>query len=117
MITAWPRLSEAKAGLTGKVTIAVGERDLVVLEPDALAAEQDADGLARRDQRRGELRGLRRIDHGLGLVVRPRRGRQHQRAVGDRLLERVVKHRVVEDAVGAGGHLARLRVRPGLAAA
>ena len=34
----------------------VGERDLVVFQPDALAAEQDADGLARRDPRRGELR-------------------------------------------------------------
>ena len=33
------------------------------------------------------------VDHRLGLVVRARRGRQHQRAVGDRLLERVVKHR------------------------
>ena len=37
-----------------------------------------------------------------------------KRAVGDRGFERVVKRGVVEDAVGAGRHHARLVVRPAL---
>ena len=86
MMTACARLSEANAGLTGKVTIRSASATSWFSSPIALAAEQDADRLAGRDRLRPSPRGLGRIDHGLGLIVRPRRGRQHQRAVGDRRL-------------------------------
>ena len=66
---------------------AVGERDLVVLEPVALAPEHHADGLAGRDLRRHQLRRLLRRHHRLGLVVRPRRGGEHEGQVGDRRLD------------------------------
>ena len=107
-----PEIERGEGRIDRQGDDAVGERDLVVLQADALAAEQDADGLAGRDPRRREPRRLAGVDHRLGLVVRPRRGRQHQRAVGDRLLQRVVEHRLVEDAVGARRHLARLRIGP-----
>ena len=82
---------------------AVGQRDLVVLEPVALAPEHHADRLAGRDLRRHQRgRRLRRY-HRLGLVVRPRRGGEHEGAVGDRGLERVEQLGLVEHAVGAGG--------------
>jgi hypothetical protein len=93
----------------------VGERDLLVFEAGALAPEQDADALARRDARRRDLRRRGRIDHGLGLVVYASGGGEDQRAVGDSRLDAVEELRLFEDAVGARGHLAGLRVGPGLA--
>ncbi len=93
---------------------AVGQRHFVVLETIALAAEHDGDGLAGADARRQLHRGVGRADDALGLVVGPRGGRQDEAAVGDRGLKAVKKLDCVEDAVGAGGHHARLVVRPRL---
>ena len=93
---------------------AVGQRHLVVLEPIALAAEQDRDGFACRNARRHQRRRLRRADDRLGLVMGARGGGENERTVGNGAFERVVKRSAIEDAVGAGRHHARLVVRPGL---
>ena len=65
---------------------------------------------------RGDLprRGFRR-DHGLGLVVGARGGGEQQRAVGDRLLDRVEQLDSFQDMVGAGGRALRVDVRPAVA--
>ena len=70
---------------------AVGERDLVVLEPVALAPEHERDRLAGRHPRRHLGRRRVRADHRLGLVVRARGGGEHESAVGDRVGEPVVQ--------------------------
>ena len=93
---------------------AVGERDLVVFQPIALAAEQNGDGLAGGNARRHQRRRLRRPDDGLGLVVRPRRGGEDEAAIGDGGFERVVELGAVEDAAGAGRHHARFVIGPAL---
>ena len=93
----------------------VGERDFVVLEPVALAPEHHADALAGRDLRRHQLRRLLRRHHRLGLVVRPRRGGEHEGQVGDRGLDGVEQFGLVEDPVGAGGGHPGARIGPAVA--
>ena len=60
-------------------------------------------------------RGGFRRDHGLGLIMRPRGGGEQQRAVGDRLLDRVEQLDMVQDMIGAGGRAPGVNVRPAVA--
>ncbi len=94
---------------------AVGKRDLVVGQPPALAAEQDRGSSFACDLARHLLRRRLRRQHRLCLVVRARRGREHQRAVGDRRLHRVEQSCAIDDGVGAGGRARRVDVRPAVA--
>ena len=94
---------------------AVGERDLVVLQAVALAAEDDGDGIAQSDARRHQCRRLRRADDRLGLVMGARGRGQDKRAVGNRRWQAVVKFGAVENSVGASRHHPRFVVRPRLA--
>ena len=92
----------------------VGKRDLVVLEPVALAAEHDGDGLAGIDAGRHRHGRFGRADDGLRLVVGARGRGEDERAVADRILEGLVERRAVENGVGADRHDARLGIGPGL---
>ena len=109
------QIERGEAGIDREGDDAVGERDLLVLQAIALAAEQYADLAAiaapARDLARGGFRG----DHGLGLIMRPRGGRKQQRAVGDRLLDGIEQLDLVQDVVGAGGRAPGLNVRPAVA--
>ncbi len=115
MATACARLSEAKAGLTGKVTMRSASATSAFSRPVALAPEQHRGVLARGHVRRHGGGRLGRPDHRLRLVVGARGRRQHESAVGDRGLDRVVEPGVVENAVGAGGGAPRLQARPAVA--
>ncbi len=92
----------------------VGERDLVVFKPVALAAEHDGDGLATSDARRHLRRCLRRPHNRLGLVMGARRRGKDERAIPDGGFETVVKGRAVQDVIGADGHHAGPGIRPRL---
>ena len=58
--------------------------------------------------------GLRR-HHRLGLVVGAGGGSEQQRAVGDRLLDRVEQLDLIQDMVGAGSGTLRTDIRPAVA--
>jgi len=93
----------------------VRERHLLILEAVALAPEQHRDVLATGETGR-EQSGCRiGGDHRLGLVVGARRGRDDERAVGYRRIERFVELRVFQDAIGAGGGAPSLHVGPAVA--
>ena len=85
----------------------VGQRHLLILQAVALAAEQDADIAAAADLGRHFAGGGIRRHHGFGLIVGARGGREQQRAVGDRLLDRVEQFDAVQDVVGARGRALR----------
>ena len=68
---------------------AVRKRDLVILEPVALAAEHEGDCFAPCNPRRHLRRRLRRADDRLGLVVSPGRGGNHKAAIGERAFDAV----------------------------
>ena len=90
----------------------IGERDLVVFQPVALAPEHQADVSRRAATFSAAMpRGAAGIDHGLGLIVRARRRGEHVGEIADRRLDRVVDLRAVEDAVRPRGHHVR-RARP-----
>ena len=93
----------------------VGKPDLLVGQPPALAAEQDRHGLAGRDPLGDDRRGLARPQQRLGLIVDARRGRQHEMAVGDRSLQRVVDLDAAQHFIGAGGGALGVDVRPAVA--
>ena len=82
---------------------AVGEPDLVVLQPVALAAEHDCDRLARRDPRRHLPHRLLGAHDGLRLIVLARGRGEHHSAVGNRALELLETLGTFEQEVGAGG--------------
>ena len=54
-------------------------------------------------------------DHRLGLIVGAGGGGEQQRAVGDRLLDRIEQLDVLEDVIGAGGGALRADVWPAVA--
>jgi hypothetical protein len=87
----------------------------VILQAVALAPEQHADHLARRDARRDLARRLFGRDYRLRLVMRPRRGGEHIAAVGDRLLDGREQLGGVEDPVGPRRRDPGARVRPAVA--
>ena len=94
---------------------AIRERHLVVFEAVALAAEHHRHALAGSDTRR-QQRGCRlRGDHRLGLVMGARGRRQHERAVGDRRVQRVIELGLIENAIGAGGRAVRVDIGPAVA--
>ena len=113
MITAWARLSEAKAGLTGKVTIR-----------SASATSWFSSPIRSRPNRMptvspAAIRGAAscappRAASTTGFAWSCARAVVASTSVQSAIAscERVIEHGVVEDAVGARGHLARLRVRP-----
>ena len=97
------QVERGEAGIDRKGDDAVGERDLLVLQAVALAAEQDADRAAAGDAGHDLARGGFGRDHRLGLVVGAGGGGEQQRAVGDRLLDGVEQLDLVQNMVGAGG--------------
>ena len=114
MTMACARLSEAKAGLTGSVTMRSASATSSFSSP--LRSRPNTIATVSPAAIRGAIspRRLGRSDHGLGLIVGARGRRQHEAAVGNRLVQRVVELGAVEDAVGAGRHHPRLVVRPAL---
>ena len=109
------QVERGKTGIDRKGDDAVGERDLLVLQPVALAAEQDADRAAAGDAGHDLARRGFGRDHRLGLIVGARGGGEQQRAVGDRLLDGVEQLDRVQNMVGAGGGALRADVRPAVA--
>ena len=97
------QVERGEAGIDRKGDDAVGERDLLVLQAVALAAEQDADRAAAGDVGHDLARRGFGRDHRLGLVMGPGGGGEQQRAVGDRLLDGVEQLDLVQNMVGAGG--------------
>ena len=108
-------VERGKAGIDRKGDDAVGERDLLVLQAVALAAEQDADLAAAGDAGHDLARGGLRRHHRLGLIVGARGGGKQQRAVGDRLLDGVEQLDPIQDMVGAGGGALRADIGPAVA--
>ena len=77
-------LSEEKSGSTGKVTISSASADLVIVEAEALAAEQDAGALPHVRAAAQHPARLDRPAHRLEAVALPRRGGEDEIQVGDR---------------------------------
>ena len=109
------QIERSESGIDRQGNDRVGEADLVVFQPVALAPEHHRDRLARGDARRGQPRSLIGAEHGLGLIMRARGRGENEMAVGDRGLDGVEQRGGVEDAVGARGHDHRLAVGPGAA--
>jgi hypothetical protein len=94
-------VERGKARIDGKGDDAVGARHLVIHQPPALAAEQDA-GLSAAAEVGDDLLGRRlRTQHGLGLVMGTGRGGEEQVDVGNGLGHGVEQLDMVNDMVGA----------------
>ena len=95
-------VERGKARIDREGDDAVGEPDLLVGQPPALPAEQDAGLAPGRDVLRYLSRGGFRPDHRLGLVMGARGGGKQQVEIGDRLADRVEQFDLLQDMVGAG---------------
>jgi hypothetical protein len=104
-----------KAGIDRKGNDAVGARHLLVLQPVALAAEEDANGAAGCGLPCHLLRGDFGRHHGLGLIVGAGGGGEQQATVGDRLLDRIVEFHMIQNMVGTGGGTLRADIGPAVA--
>ena len=109
------QIERGEAGIDREGDDAVRERDLLVLQPVALAPKEDADGTPARDLGGDLARGDLRRDHRLGLIVRAGGGGEQQRAVGDRLLDRLEQLDMIQNMIGAGGGALGANVRPAVA--
>ena len=97
------QIERGKTRVDRKGDDAVGERDLVVLQPGALPAEHDAGSSAASDMGGHFPRRALRRHHGFGLVMRAGGGGKQQIEVGHRRRNRIEQLGAVEDVIGAGG--------------
>ena len=113
MITAWARLSEANAGLTGKVTIRSASATSwfsspIRSRPNRMPTVSPAAISGAASCLAASAASTTGLAWSCARAVVASTSVQSAIAAS----QRVIEHGVVEDAVGAGGHLARLRVRP-----
>src|SRR3712207_356065 len=90
----------------------IGKRDLVVLEPGALAPEQDADLLVGAKPPVRLPHGLLGSQHPLHLPPLPRRRREDELQVGDRFPRRGEQRRPFEHVDGPRRRRPRALLRP-----
>ncbi len=90
----------------------IGQHELVVGEPGALGAEQEARAQAGGERRARLLRRGARADHGLGELARARGRGVEAVEVGRGVLDALEQRQAVEHLVGARGGGQRLGVRP-----
>ena len=96
--TAWARLSEAKAGLTGKVTMRSARPTSSLVRPQRSRPNITAAVSPAASRRRHLGGGLGRADHRLCLVMGARGGGKHEAAIGERRLDAVEQLGAVEHA-------------------
>ena len=110
------QVERGKARIDREGDDAVGERDLLVLQAVALAAEQDAGLAAACDmRRRSRARPLPAPTTGLAWSWARAVVANSSVQVGDRLLDGVEQLDAVQNMVGAGGGALRGDVRPAVA--
>ncbi len=109
------QIERGKTGIDRKGDDPVRQRDLLVLQAVTLPAEQDADRGPLGDLACHLARGGLRGHHRLRLIVGAGGGGKQQRAIGDRLRDRLEQLRMIENMIRAGSGAAGVDVRPAVA--